>query len=126
MQKAVADPQRKTAPNRAGARAFWQSRVTAIVLAVLVPYGLFVILRIAGRDLAFVQHSLSRPWIALPLLALILAGVWHMWLGMREILEDYVKRPALGSFLFANTVFALLVALVAAGAMVSIWLGAPA
>ena len=123
MQKSVSDRTPKTPPNRAGARAFWRQRTTAMMLVVLVPYALYVMLRIAGRDLAFVQHSLAQPWIALPLLALILTGVFHMHLGMREILEDYIRKPLLGVTLGANTLFCLLIALAAGGAVVRLWIG---
>ncbi len=124
MQKSVSDRTPKTPPNRAGARAFWRQRTTAMMLVVLVPYALFVMLRIAGRDLAFVHHALTQPWIALPLLALILTGTLHMHLGMREILEDYIRKPLLGVTLVLNTVFCLAVALAASAAVVTLWLGA--
>lgn len=124
MQKAISDPSHPTAPNRAGARAFRWSRFTALALIVLVPYALLVLLRVAGRDLAFVQHSLAKPWIALPLLALLAIGVWHMWIGMREILEDYARGGALRVWLMLNTMFCLAVALVSGAAVLKLWLGA--
>ncbi len=123
MQKSVSDRTPKKPPNRAGARAFWRQRTTAIILAVLVPYALYILLRIAGRDLASVHHALEQPGIALPLLALVLTGAFHMWLGMREILEDYIRKPLLGVTLAANTLFCLIIALAAAGAVVDLWLG---
>jgi len=89
-----------------------------------VPYALYTILRLAGHDLASVHHALTQPWIALPLLALILTGTAHMWLGMHEILEDYIHKPLLGVTLILNTVFCLAVALAASAAVVTLWLGA--
>ena len=122
MQKAVEAHERRRPPNRAGARAFWQSRATAIALLVLVPYAMVMLVRIAGKDAASVHHALTQLWVALPLLALILVGVWHMWLGMREILEDYVRKPGLAAVLFLNTLFSLAVALAAGGAVLKLWL----
>ena len=122
MQKAVEAHERRRPPNRAGARAFWQSRATAIALLVLVPYAMVMLVRIAGRDVASVHHALTQLWVALPLLALILVGVWHMWLGMREILEDYVRKPGLAAVLLLNTLFSLAVALAAGGAVLKLWL----
>ena len=122
MQKAVNEPNRRKPPDRAGARAFWQSRATAIALLVLVPYAVFVLLSVAGKDTAFVHHALTLPWVALPLLALILAGVWHMRLGMTEILEDYIRKPALHPALLVNTLFSLAIALAAGGAVLRLWL----
>ena len=124
MQKAVSDPEHRTPPNRTGASAFRWSRLTALALVVLVPYALLVLLHLAGRDLAQVRHSLSHPWIALPLLALVVIGVWHMRLGMREILEDYVRGGTLRLWLTVNTLYCLAILLVAGGGVVKLWLGA--
>jgi len=124
MQKAISDPSHPTRPNRAGGRAFRWSRLTALALIVLVPYALLVLLRVAGQDLAFVQHSIAKPWIALPLLALIAIGIWHMWIGMREILEDYARGGTLRFWLLLNTLFCFAVALVSCAAIIKLWLGA--
>ena len=123
MQKSLPSATPRKPPNRAGARAFWRQRTSAIVLAVLVPYALYILLRIAGRDLASVHHALEQPGIALPLLALVLVGAFHMHLGMTEILEDYIRKPLLGVTLMLNTAFCLIIALAAAGAVVDLWLG---
>ncbi len=123
MQKSVSDRTPRTPPNRAGARTFWRQRTTAMMLVVLVPYALYTLLRIAGRDLDFVRHSLAQPWIALPLLALVLTGTFHMWIGMREILEDYIRKPLLNVTLTLNTLFCLAVALAAGGAVLRLWFG---
>jgi succinate dehydrogenase / fumarate reductase membrane anchor subunit len=123
MQKAIAEPNRKQPPDRAGARAFRQLRLTGIALIVLVVYALLLVLRIAGADAAEARHALSRPWIGLPVLALILVGAWHMRLGMREILEDYLRKPGLTFWLAVNTVFGFLVAVLAAGSVLRLWIG---
>jgi len=123
MQKAIADPNRRTPPNRAGARAFLWSRVTAVFLILLVPYALYVLASVAGHDLATVRRGLASPVNALALVALIGIGVWHMWLGMREILEDYARGATLRRLLTANTLFCVAVALVAGAAAAKLWLG---
>ena len=68
------------------------------------------------------HHALTEPWVALPLLALILVGVWHMRLGMTEILEDYIRKPALHGALLLNTLFSFAIALAAGGAVLKLWL----
>ena len=122
MQKALPDSDRRRPTNRAGARAFWQSRASAILLLLLVPYAVFVLVSIAGRDAASVHRALTQPWAALPLLALIAVGAHHMRLGMREILEDYVRKPALTFWLLANTVFCAAFQLAAGFAVLRLWL----
>jgi len=123
MQKAVADPNRRTPPDRAGARAFRNSRLTALALIVLVPYALWLLVSLAGRDLSLVRGTLAQPVNASALLALVVVGVFHMWLGMREILEDYVRKPGLGVWLMANTLFCLAMVAAAGGALLKLWLG---
>ena len=123
MQKAVADPNRRTPPDRAGARAFRNSRLTALALIVLVPYALWLLVSLAGRDLALVRGTLAQPVNASALLALVVVGVFHMWLGMREILEDYVRKPGLGVWLTANTLFCLAMVAATGGALLKLWLG---
>ena len=122
MQKAVADPKRRTPPNRAGARAFRHSRLTAVLLLILVPYALWVFAQLAGRDLTQVKRVMALPFNASALLLLVVIGVWHMWLGMREILEDYARKHTLTALLLVNSVFCLLVVAVAGGAMLKLWL----
>ena len=122
MQKAIADPNRRTPPDRTGARAFRQSRLTALALILLVPYALWVFASLAGREFATVKLVLAQPFNALALLALVVIGVWHMWLGMREILEDYVRKPMLTTLLLANSVFCLAIVLVSGGALLKLWL----
>lgn len=122
MQKAIADPNRRRPPSRAGARAFWQSRLTALALVVLVPYALWLFAGLAGRDLAVVRSALTQPVNATALLALIVIGVWHMWLGMREILEDYVRKPALSAWMLGNSVFCLAIVVAAGAAVLKLWL----
>lgn len=124
MQKAVSDQGPKSPPNRAGARAFRWSRVTSVALLVLVPYALFLALGLAGSDLATVRAALASSVNAVALAALILAGVWHMWLGMTEIIEDYIRGPALRTALTANTLFSLLVGIACLAAIVRLMLGA--
>jgi succinate dehydrogenase / fumarate reductase membrane anchor subunit len=108
MQKSMTSSS-SGAANRAGASAFWQSRVTGVLLLVLVPYAIFVILHIAGRDQAGVKHALAHPWISLPALLLVVVGVWHMRVGMREILEDYVRGSTLRVLLLLSTLFCLFI-----------------
>jgi len=122
MQKAVADPNRRTPPNRAGAHAFRQSRLTALALLILVPYALWVLAGIAGRDLAVVRQVLSLPFNGLALLLLVAIGAWHMRLGMNEILEDYLGKPALPLWQTINSLFCLLIVVLAGGALLRLWL----
>ena len=73
-----------------GTDHFWWQRVTAFLLIFLTVYTLALALSLIGADHATAKARLAQPWNALPLLGLILAGIYHMWLGMQVIIEDYV------------------------------------
>lgn len=124
MQKAIADPNYPSSPSRVGARAYRWQRLTALVLVLLVPYGLYLVASVAGQDLATVRQILGMPLNAIAMLALIVIGVFHMRLGMSEILEDYLRGPGLHVWQLANVLFSLLVVLAAGGGIVKLWLGA--
>ena len=57
-----------------------------------------------------------------PTQRMIAAAAWHMCLGMREILEDYVRKGTLRALLALNRLFGLAVALAAGAAILKLWL----
>jgi succinate dehydrogenase / fumarate reductase, membrane anchor subunit len=108
-----------------GADHFWQQRVTAVANVVLVTFLLALVVSIAGADYAVVRRTLANPLIALPMLLLILSGVYHMRLGMQVIIEDYVRAEgAKVALLMLNTFFAIFVGLACVFAMLKLSFGA--
>jgi succinate dehydrogenase / fumarate reductase membrane anchor subunit len=95
-----------------GADHFWAQRVTGLANVFLVAFLVALMIAIAGADYATAKSTLQRPWAAIPLLALILSGIWHMRLGMQVIIEDYVHGE-IGKLLLlaANTFFSAAVGL---------------
>jgi succinate dehydrogenase / fumarate reductase membrane anchor subunit len=93
---------------KTGTRDFWIQRLTA---AANVPLTLFLItslVALTGTNYATVRNYLGNPLVAIPILLLVLSGTWHMRIGMKIILEDYVHQPgpkvvslALNNFLSA-------------------------
>lgn len=84
----------------------WQ-RGTAAVLALGLPgLGLYLWLAPAGGYAAW-----RALFLALPLrIAVLLCGLGlgiHAWLGMRDVLRDYVPWPALRLVLYAAVVLTL-------------------
>lgn len=79
---------------KSGTGHFWWQRVTAIVLALLVPWLLGILVSFIGADLAGVQATLARPWNAILLAMFALALFWHAKLGLQVVIEDYVHRRA--------------------------------
>jgi succinate dehydrogenase / fumarate reductase membrane anchor subunit len=108
-----------------GTEHFWLQRVTAVANIFLVCFLIGLLVRYAGADYATVRPALAQPYIAVPLLLLVLSGVVHMRLGMQTIIEDYVHsegRKILA--LILNTFFALLVGITCVFAVLKLSFGA--
>ncbi len=110
---------------KSGADHFWLQRVTALANLVLVVILLFVFVSLAGADYAVVRATLSRPLVAVPLLLLVISGVYHMRLGMQVIIEDYISNEGIKIVaLVLNAFFAIFVGLMCVFAVLKISLGA--
>ena len=75
---------------RSGTRHAWHMRVTAVALLPLTIAFVWIILSLVGKDFATVRAALGSPAPAILLLLFLLAGIYHMMLGMQVIIEDYV------------------------------------
>ena len=109
---------------REGTSHFWWQRVTSVALIFLTLYAVWLAMRLIGADHRVVRAMLASPLHTVPLLLLIVAGIYHMWLGMRTIIEDYVHgegRRLL--WLMLNTAFAIVVGLLSALAALKLFLG---
>lgn len=73
-----------------GTTAAWHMRLTSLALVPLTIGFVWLVLSLVGRPYAEVYTTLSHPLAAIVMLLFILAGVYHMQLGMRAIIDDYV------------------------------------
>jgi succinate dehydrogenase / fumarate reductase membrane anchor subunit len=80
---------------KSGTAHFWWQRVTAVLLALLVPWLVGTLVSFVGADLATVQASLARPFDAIMLALFAMALFWHAKLGIQVVIEDYVHTRAL-------------------------------
>jgi len=97
---------------RSGTEHFWQQRLTSVALIPLSMAVVFIVIGLLGRNHAAVLQILGSPLVAIVMLLFIIAAVYHMWLGMQVIIEDYV-HDELWKFvtLMANTFFSFAVGL---------------
>ena len=110
---------------RQGTEHFWQNTVTSVALIPLTVVFVGIVIAAVGRSHADAVRLLGSPLVAIALLALILAGVRHMQLGMQVIIEDYVNQPLLRVLaLMANSFFSALVGIASAIALIKITFGA--
>ena len=103
---------------KSGTGDFWHTRVTAVALVPLTIAFVLIVISLLGRNHAAAQQILGTPLVAIVMLLFIGIGIYHMWLGMQEIIVDYVhdelwKVPAL----MASTFFSIAIALASAFAI---------
>ena len=96
---------------RMGTTDAWIVHLTSVALAPLTIGFVWLMLDLLGKDYNGVRAELARPIPAILLLAFILAGIIHMELGMRSIIDDYIGGQSRAWALAANTCFAALLAL---------------
>lgn len=106
---------------RHGAAHFITLRVSAIALVILVPWFLYSMLAAVRGG-----YDGALAWIADPVnavLALLAVGaaLYHMRLGMQEIVEDYIGRKSTKFvLLILNTFFSIVLFAAAAYAVLKI------
>ena len=90
---------------RSGTTHAWHMRLTSLALLPLTIGFVWLMLSLVGRSYAEVYAVLSRPLPAILMLLFILSGVYHMQLGMRTIIEDYVHGPHAKDWCLAANLF---------------------
>ena len=75
---------------KSGTEHFWIQRVTAVVLALLVPWLIGLLVSLVGAELDAVRATIARPWNAILLAGFVVALFWHAKLGIQVVIEDYV------------------------------------
>lgn len=78
---------------KTGVGHFIGQRVSAVALIFLVLWGVASAMRLSGAGydeaVAWLQQPVNAALVAL----MIIAGCYHMQLGMRVIIEDYIGKP---------------------------------
>lgn len=109
---------------RSGTKHFWHQRVSGVALIPLTMLFVFTVASLAGADHAHAVATLKNPFVGIVMLSFVLAGVYHMRLGMQVIIEDYVHGEGAKVFcLMLNTFFAALMGLAALYALLKISVG---
>ncbi len=109
---------------RSGTMHFWYQRATSVA-GVPLSIGLVVIIiALLGRSHAAVVQILGSPLIAIVMLLFILNTAHHMWIGMQEIILDYVHDNRYKVVcLMANTFYIVAVAFAASYAVLKLSFG---
>jgi succinate dehydrogenase / fumarate reductase, membrane anchor subunit len=108
---------------RAGTGDFWQQRLTAIAMVLLIVPAIVIVMMI-GPNHAGAQQTLGLTPVAIVLILFTLTSVWHMKIGMQVVIEDYVHDERLKLVLIiGNNFFCAAVALAAIYALLKLSFG---
>ena len=89
---------------KSGVGHWWLQRVTAAGGFILLVWFVASLLLLPSLDRDTVVAWLASPFVAVPMLLLILSIFWHARLGVQVMLEDYVHSESMRllSFLALN------------------------
>jgi succinate dehydrogenase / fumarate reductase membrane anchor subunit len=110
--------------SRSGTSHFWQQRLTSVASVPLTIAFVVIMVSLLGRNHAAVVQILASPVVAIVMLLFIGTNVYHMWLGMQVIIEDYVHDELVKlSLLMTNTFFCVVVAMASLYALLKLSFG---
>ncbi|HYE27066.1 MAG TPA: succinate dehydrogenase, hydrophobic membrane anchor protein [Allosphingosinicella sp.] len=75
---------------REGAEHWWHERLSSVALLLLCVWLAVSLLRLPALDHRGVTEWLKDPRAAVPMLLLVAASFWHLHMGLKVIVEDYV------------------------------------
>ena len=96
-----------------GTGHFWAQRVSAVALIFLIGWFVYAALAIAPVQYASVVMFLHKPHNVVLLMLLLIATLYHGYLGIQVVIEDYIHDHALKYFLLVFFKLASIVAVVA-------------
>jgi succinate dehydrogenase / fumarate reductase membrane anchor subunit len=107
-----------------GTGMFWHQRVTSVAGIPLTIALIIIVIALLGRSHAAVVQILGSPIVAIIMLLVIINMAYHMWIGMQEIILDYVHADLIKlAMLMANTFFCFVVAFASAFAILKLSFG---
>jgi succinate dehydrogenase / fumarate reductase membrane anchor subunit len=113
-EKIVATPSTHYGSGRSATWRFIVQRVTGLLNVAFTIFLIWLVVRLAGADVATMQGLLANPVVAIVTALLIISAAVHMEIGMREVIDDYVHgEGAIRATLTLNTVVAVVVTVAA-------------
>jgi succinate dehydrogenase membrane anchor subunit len=107
-----------------GTQTFWHQRITSVAGILLTIALVVIVISLLGRSHAAVVQILGSPLVAILMLLFIINMAYHMWIGMQEILVDYVHEDKLKLLvLMANTFYAFAIGFACAFAILKLSFG---
>ncbi len=106
---------------KSGTEHFWHQRLTAAALVPLTLWFVWIVARYTGAPHADVVAAIGHPINAALMLLFVVAGLYHMALGLRVVVEDYITvKGTKFALLFLVNFAAFAIAMVCAVAVLRI------
>ena len=90
-----------------GTGSWLAQRITALVIAVYSVVALVVIFWGKPLSHAVLKDLFAQGWMRVATLVFMVSLAWHAWVGVRDILMDYVKPDGLRLTLEVVTILLL-------------------
>jgi succinate dehydrogenase / fumarate reductase membrane anchor subunit len=84
-----------TGSSHSGTGHFWHERVTAVALIPLSLWFLYAMLGLAGTSEVAALQFLAHPWNALLMGAFVIFSLYHAYLGIQVVIDDYIHAPGM-------------------------------
>jgi succinate dehydrogenase / fumarate reductase membrane anchor subunit len=78
-----------------GLRDWLAQRITAVIMAIYSLIAVFVLFWGKPLNYAVWRDLFAQGWMRVATLLFMASLAWHAWVGMRNILMDYVKPEGL-------------------------------
>ena len=117
-------PARYYASARGGTQTFWHQRITSVAGVPLTVAFIAIVVALLGRNHAAIVQVLGSPLVAIVVILFVACTAYHMWIGMQEIIIDYVHDDAPKfAALLANSFFCIVVGVACAFAILKLSFG---
>jgi len=109
---------------KSGTEDFWLQRVTSIAGVPLTIAAIIIGMLLLGRNQAAVAQILGSPFVAVTMILFIVCIIWHMKIGMQEIIVDYTPNESMKlTLLLVNNFYSWIVGLISAFAILKMSFG---
>jgi len=103
MEKSVKDWKKS---EKHGAAEWVSERLTSLILLPLVGWAIYAAIGLSGKGMDAAMAFVKVPMHAGLLIVMTFISVWHAFMGLKVIIDDYIHKSSTRGFLiFLNFVF---------------------
>jgi len=90
-----------------GLRDWLAQRITAVIMAVYSVIAVVVLLTSKNINYSVWRELFAQGWMRVATLLFMASLAWHAWVGVRDILMDYIKPDGLRLSLQVGTLLVI-------------------